>query len=354
MAIYEYREKQLEKASETKFKSLGIKERSDLQRLLRDQIEVVAPDCLVIGEEFGDWVDSSRRIDLLAIDRDANLVVIELKRTEDGGHMELQSLRYAAMVSTMTFERAVKVFEDYLETRGIEQNAEKTILSFLGWDNSSDEEFGNDVKIILVSADFSIELTGTVLWLSQRDIDIRCVRIKPYIRNEQILLDVQQIIPLPEAEEYQVRIREKRQKERSRVTPKLDYTKYDLTVGDVAHTALAKRHVVYHAVKYLHDEGIPIDEIADAYPPRSKRLFFSIDGETQEKSVFIKMAVNQRDEIGKDFRPKRHYCDDGEFLVQEGRTYAVLNQWGAESMRGAIQSFQSAFPKLPISISATE
>jgi len=31
-------------------------------------------------------------------------VAIELKRTEDGGHMELQSTRYAAMVSTMTFD----------------------------------------------------------------------------------------------------------------------------------------------------------------------------------------------------------------------------------------------------------
>jgi len=33
-------------------------------------------------------------------------VVIELKRTNDGGHMELQAIRYASMVSAMTFERA--------------------------------------------------------------------------------------------------------------------------------------------------------------------------------------------------------------------------------------------------------
>jgi len=30
-----------------------------------------------------------------------------LKRTEDGGHLELQAIRYAAMVSTMTFDQAV-------------------------------------------------------------------------------------------------------------------------------------------------------------------------------------------------------------------------------------------------------
>ena len=37
---------------------------------------------------------------------DANLVVVELKRTEDGGLMDLQALRYAAMISAMPFERA--------------------------------------------------------------------------------------------------------------------------------------------------------------------------------------------------------------------------------------------------------
>jgi RecB family endonuclease NucS len=46
--------------------------------------------CHLVAAEFGDWEDSRRRIDLLAIDKAANLVVIELKRTEDGGHMELE------------------------------------------------------------------------------------------------------------------------------------------------------------------------------------------------------------------------------------------------------------------------
>jgi hypothetical protein len=43
-----------------------------------------------------------------------------LKRTEDGGHMELQSIRYASMVSTMTFDQAVDTFGRYLKQLGKE------------------------------------------------------------------------------------------------------------------------------------------------------------------------------------------------------------------------------------------
>jgi hypothetical protein len=38
--------------------------------------------------------------------------LVELKRTADGGHMELQALRYAAMVSTMTLVRVARPCPD--------------------------------------------------------------------------------------------------------------------------------------------------------------------------------------------------------------------------------------------------
>src|SRR6516164_6635061 len=114
MPIFEITQTAIRKLSETTFSAAGVRERGDLQRVLRSNIEVVAPDTLVISEEFGDWEDSRRRIDLLGLDRDADLVVIELKRSEDGGHMELQAIRYAAMVSTLTFEKVVDVFSGYL------------------------------------------------------------------------------------------------------------------------------------------------------------------------------------------------------------------------------------------------
>ncbi|MFC1693507.1 hypothetical protein ACFL1R_08390 [Candidatus Latescibacterota bacterium] len=85
-----------------------MKERGDIQRLMRKQIEVISPDTLVIAEEFSEWEDSNRRIDLLGVDKKANLAIIELKTTTDGGHMELQAIRYWVTVMKMKAELSTK------------------------------------------------------------------------------------------------------------------------------------------------------------------------------------------------------------------------------------------------------
>lgn len=89
----------------------------------------------------------------MGIDKQTNIVVIELKRTEDGGHMELQAVRYAAMVSTLTFDRLVNIYADYIKANDLELDADASILEFLGWDEKEEDEF-------------SRELTTTVMWLN--------------------------------------------------------------------------------------------------------------------------------------------------------------------------------------------
>jgi len=223
MPLYEMTSDAFRPISQASFAALKVRERDDLQRLLRTQIEVLGDDLYVLTEEFGDWDESRRRIDLLAIDKQANLVVIELKRTSDGGHMELQAIRYASMVSAMTFERAGQIHGKFLSRMGEPaEDAQERMLAFLGWDEPEEENFASDVRIMLVSEDFGKELTTAVLWLRERDIDIRCLRLRPYEDGEKRLIDVQQIIPLPEANDYQVQLREKEQVGRKKRAERYD------------------------------------------------------------------------------------------------------------------------------------
>jgi Domain of unknown function (DUF4268) len=226
MPIYEVTQKEFRRIEEKGFSASGLKERSDIQRLLRTQIDVIAEDLYVLTEEFSEWEESKRRIDLLAIDANANLVVIEIKRTTEGGHMELQAIRYAAMVSAMTFQRAVQIHADFLANLGEDPaNAKSRLLEFLDWSEPNEDAFAADTRIILVSADFGKELTTSVLWLIDHGIDIQCVRIKPYKDQDRILVDVQQIIPLQEANDYQIQLREKDSEGRKQRAERYDILK---------------------------------------------------------------------------------------------------------------------------------
>jgi hypothetical protein len=216
MPIFEVTPKELKILSETTFGAEHMMERKDIQRLLRDQITILDERLMVIAEEFGGWLDSSRRIDLLCIDTDANLVVVELKRSDDGGHMELQALRYAAMVSAMTFEQLIETFAKFKSPATPDVDAaRKTIMEFLGWTEIDEEQFAQETHIVLAAADFSKELTTCVMWLIDSGVAIRCIRMKPFrMTDGTVLLEVQQLIPLLEASDFQTQIGAKKNAER--------------------------------------------------------------------------------------------------------------------------------------------
>lgn len=69
------------------------------------------------------------------------------------------------------------------------------------------------------------------MWLSDHDIDILCVRLKPYDFNGHVLVDVQQIIPIPEAADYQIQMKEKTRQERKSRGTGPDFTRFDITIG---------------------------------------------------------------------------------------------------------------------------
>lgn len=315
MAIYNYENNELERIEVASFSSEGILERRHLQAALKEQIEIISPNSLVISEEFSEWSGSQRRIDLLAVDIDGNLVVIELKRNETGEHMDLQSLRYAAMVSTLTFKRAVEIFQKYLDGAGREVDAETLLLEFLGWDEPQEDEFAVDVRIVLVSSDFSKELTTSVMWLNERSLDIRCVRLIPYKFEDKVLIDVQQVIPLPEAESYQIKIRQKSEERREAKRSQRDYTKYQFN-GDVYN----KRKLVLAVVQ---------DWISTNKPRNLSDLLAAFPQELRRGGVFTPLL--EAEAIYERQGRRRHFLADDEIVIFPDSTqYAISNQWSKE------------------------
>lgn len=347
MPIYELGNTGIKRLQKTTFADRGIRERQDIQRLLRDQIEIVSDQTMVIAEEFGDWDESRRRIDLLCIDQEANLVIIELKRTEDGGHMELQAIRYSAMISTMTFDQVVDAHKSFLASIGSEEDAQQRILEFLDWEEPDEESFAQNVRIVLASAEFSKELTSTVLWLNDKGVDIRCVKMEPYYDGQRVLLDIQQVIPLPETEQFQIQVRQKKQKEQQSRTSSRDFSKFTLSVGGGDYHGLNKRNLMYQLVNKVIQSGVKPEEVADIISWRKGNLFICFDGSVDEAR--FSEQIMKLDTGGKLPKTKRYFCKQDELFYIDNKTYALTNQWGKRTLE-VVERLRANYPGMNISL----
>ena len=242
MPLFEMTAEDLVYVPSSTFAVEWILERADLQRLLCARIDAIVDDVLIVSEEFGAFADARRRIDLLGIDREGHLVVFELKRTSGGGHLELQALRYAAMISTMTFDDLAGHYEQYL-ARVEPDAADEAHARLAEWlDDGDAAKLSRLVRIVLISGGFDREITTTVLWLTEMyGLDIRCVRLTPYKVGERLLLDVQQVIPLPEASELTIQLQRKATQERAAGSVDgRDWTPYIITGAEGGSQPLRK------------------------------------------------------------------------------------------------------------------
>jgi hypothetical protein len=331
MALHELSPEGLFPVAPVNFADVGVRERADLQRILRDRIEIIAPDVLVIAEEFSDWEDCKRRIDLLGLDRSGALVVIEIKRTSDGGHMELQALRYAAMVSALTFDQLVRIYGDFLITQERTDDAMQGILSHLGLGAPEDAEMLDLVRIVLVSADFSREVTTTVLWLNDQGLDITCVRLAAYDLRGTTLVDVQQVIPLPEAQDYTVRLKEKQREIRGIRTQNRDFANFKVICGDEIHPQLNKRRAILAIVTYLIGLGISPDTVQKTIAQKRQR-FYQVPGIVTTEQEFIEAALGASKIAGAaQFVHGPWFTGEDELIQFGGNTYSFSKMWGSQT-----------------------
>ncbi|MBV9762411.1 MAG: hypothetical protein JO340_17755 [Acidobacteriaceae bacterium] len=190
---------------------LRIWERRHIEEWVRANPEMLGEELLVLTTEFDQFVNASDRLDILALDRAGNLVVIELKRDSMAGYADLQAIRYAAMVSSMTVDRLIPYFLAYRRKKCNEDlsetEARNQITRFV--DDEAFSELSTRPRLILCSEGFSQEITTTVLWLRDSKIDISCVKITPYKVNGQIVIVPEIVIPLPQARQYLIDIKVK-------------------------------------------------------------------------------------------------------------------------------------------------
>lgn len=202
------------------FSELHLSERKHLQEWLAHTPEALGEELLVIQKEFAGFDDTFERLDLLALDKDGRLVIVENKLDDSGKDVVWQALKYASYCSGLKKEQIVDIFQQYLQkhTSGSPVLDAKQVLRDF-FDGRDFEEIklnpGNEQRIILVAANFRKEVTSTALWLLGYRLRLQCFKVTPYQRANELFLNIDQIIPPPEAADYMIGIVDKEASDQS-------------------------------------------------------------------------------------------------------------------------------------------
>ena len=199
--------KKLTPLNKVSYAELNLRERFDIQEWLDSNPDILGEDLLIIGKEV--ILPSGIRIDLLAVDRDGNIVVIELKRDDSGSGVEWQAIKYASYCSAFTDDEIYRIFNEYLKNKSESEEAKERLSRFIIHENG----LGNlnmKQRIILASRSFHSDVASAVLWLNESGLDITCLKLEPFADGEQLFIQPTVIIPLPEAKDYIQRHENKR------------------------------------------------------------------------------------------------------------------------------------------------
>jgi CRISPR/Cas system-associated endoribonuclease Cas2 len=199
-------DKTLTKLTLTDFTSQNLLERYDIQEWIEKTPDILGKEFLIIGKEL--LLASGSRLDLLAIDKKARLTIIELKRDDSGKDIDWQSIRYTSYCSNFLVDEIISHYANYLNSD--DEEARSRIDEFIDEDL---EILNHSQRIILVSKEFHSDVISSVLWLRDYGIDIECLRLKPFLdENDELFVQPDKIIPLPEAKDYIIK-KERKQKE---------------------------------------------------------------------------------------------------------------------------------------------
>ncbi len=195
------------------FGELGFRERGHLQEWLEGHPEALGEDFLIIQKEFSGFSDTNERLDLLALDKKGNAVIIENKLDDTGRDVTWQALKYASYCSTLTKEQIRNIYQQYLDRKGKGEEATAKLSEF--FNNIEYDELTinspQSQRLILVAGSFRKEVTSTVLWLLNHKLRIQCFKATPYALADQIFLTIEQIIPTKDAEDYVISMVDKAQ-----------------------------------------------------------------------------------------------------------------------------------------------
>jgi hypothetical protein len=275
----------------------GLDFEARLEEWLKKDLSILLPDLFIIGSQVKtDYGDKYGLIDILAMNKLGELVIIELKKDKTQREIISQVLEYASWVKELDYEQ----IEDIIKQNKEHENKDLSQLYYEKFKKSSDNiEFNSSHRMIIVGSSIDNTTTRIIKYLSSNDygVNINAVTFN-YFKSDNNEEFLAKSFLIPEEEIELVNKKSKEKKSRSESTFKILINSGKLKMGD---------NVIFNPAKI---QGINDDEIMAEIINNSQRCLKYKDGNTYSFSALRRKIVD-------DFKISDVYPDWGFNLFNE-------------------------------------
>ena len=215
-----------------------------LEHWIVDNPDLIGEPLLVLGNQLAEFEEDRDRLDILALDRSGEIVLVELKVSEDFRVTDLQALAYAGAYARRSPKDLARTLRRHMQNRsanppqrlpgdgtaiGVDStgpssrepavaydDALAAITSFIEIDDIADWQPSQHIRIKLLAPNFPRRVLQTVKWLG----DVYSVRIEAITMRlfetapQQYSLVFERLLPLPAEEEFDMTVRDRENRQR--------------------------------------------------------------------------------------------------------------------------------------------
>lgn len=161
-----------------KISEIDLDSENELEDILDKKIDILNPNWLIIGRQV--ITDFNKRIDLLGIDNNGDLVIIELKKNKTTRDVVAQGLDYASWVKKLSTVEIETIYKNYQ----LKYQNSREVLSLSSGLNKKynieyqEDEINKSHQIIIVASELDNHTERIVDYLSDSTIPINIVFFK--------------------------------------------------------------------------------------------------------------------------------------------------------------------------------
>lgn len=196
----------------------------DLEDQLAANPNLLGEELLLLGRQLLDFAEDSKRLDLLAIDTEGEIVLIELKVDNDFAFTDLQALAYAGayadrpiahFAETLTRSSSATGDASIRGNAGLEVGsdlsaAKAAIAGFLDLSDFEEWNPSKQIRIKLVAPGFPRRVLSNVKWLGDvYGLAIEVIRSQLFEMGDHRQIYFERLLPLQGSEDFDLSIRER-------------------------------------------------------------------------------------------------------------------------------------------------